>query len=162
MLHKIQIFLKKNIVLIILLVLMVLMFQTMNREANWNIDGIEWHSYEEGARQALASGKPALMVFHADWCGYCKQYSRLFFDEKVAALSKDFVMIIVDIDQAAEINQRYAPDGGYIPRTVFMSDQFEPAYHINSGAPQSRFNLNNRSPEQLQYLMQQALDEFGA
>jgi len=57
--------------------------------------------YDQGLDQALASGKPIMLVFSASWCGACKVMKReVFSNEAVADACKQIVNIYVDVDKA--------------------------------------------------------------
>lgn len=80
---------------------------------------IAWETLEGGLARAQAEGRPLMMVVHADWCGRCKELRPVFFDEKIATLSKDFVMVNVDQD-AEPKSLQFTPDGKYVPRVMFI------------------------------------------
>ena len=88
---------------------------------DWNDAGVKWVSYKDGLAAAKKANKPICLIFYTDWCPHCKNYSSVFHDEKVVAASKDFVMIRLNADQEKEVAQQFALDGGYIPRTYFLS-----------------------------------------
>jgi protein-disulfide reductase (glutathione) len=89
--------------------------------ADWNDDGIAWLNYQDALESAKESGKPICLVFYTDWCPHCTAYSRVFHDEAVVKKSKAFVMVRLNRDEQRELSARHAPDGEYIPRTLFLS-----------------------------------------
>ena len=88
---------------------------------DWNDAQIKWMSYADGLAAAKKDNKPILLIFYTDWCPHCANYSKVFHDPKVVAESKDFVMVRLNGDKEKELSQQYAVDGGYIPRTFFLS-----------------------------------------
>ena len=88
---------------------------------DWNDAEVAWREYEAGLAEAKRDRRPVCLVFYADWCTGCQAYKKLFFDPKVVELSRRFVMVRVDRDHAPALSARYAPDGEYIPRTLFLS-----------------------------------------
>eukprot|EP00245_Coleochaete_scutata_P008445 TRINITY_DN2575_c0_g1_i1.p1 TRINITY_DN2575_c0_g1~~TRINITY_DN2575_c0_g1_i1.p1 ORF type:complete len:143 (+),score=41.68 TRINITY_DN2575_c0_g1_i1:153-581(+) len=68
--------------------------------------------------------KPIFMFIHKEWCGACKNLkSELQKDNPVTSefveLSKKFVMVSGADDEEPQ-GPEYAPDGGYIPRILFL------------------------------------------
>src|SRR6185436_2032390 len=88
---------------------------------DWNDSGIAWKSYEDGIAEAKKDNKPVCLIFYTDWCPHCSNYSKVFHDPKVVEQSKKFVMIRLNKDQNKAISDKYAPDGQYIPRTMFLT-----------------------------------------
>lgn len=88
---------------------------------DWNDAQVTWRDYPTGLAEARRDDKPICLVFYADWCTGCQAYRKLFFDPKVVALTKEFVMVRVNRDHAPELSEKYAVDGEYIPRTFFLS-----------------------------------------
>lgn len=69
-------------------------------------DEVNWTENLQAARQAAAvSGRPLLMKFTADWCGYCKIMERTTFrDPEVTALVNGyFVPVLIDADKHEEL-----------------------------------------------------------
>lgn len=87
----------------------------------WNAPAIAWHGLKSGIREASRSGKTVMMVFHAPWCSACAKYRSVFKDERIVAASRNVVMILVDADADKTANGAFAPDGTYVPRTIFMT-----------------------------------------
>ena len=48
------------------------------KKLDWNDKELTWHSYEKGMAKIKESKKPGLLIFYADWCSTCKEYSGLF------------------------------------------------------------------------------------
>jgi thiol-disulfide isomerase/thioredoxin len=92
---------------------------------DWNDGQITWLAYDKGLEEAKTTNKPVCLVFFTEWCPHCTNYSRVFHDPKIVDLAKRFVMIRVDRDLDPTVSAKYAPDGQYIPRTYFLSQQGE-------------------------------------
>lgn len=86
----------------------------------WGEPGIAWREASAGLEEAKRSGKPVVLVLFTTWCPHCKNYSNVFADPRVAEQAKGFVMIRADADKNEALASKYAPDGGYIPRTFFL------------------------------------------
>ncbi len=95
----------------------------------WNNGKIKWMSFARGQKEAKRTGKPMLVVFEAKWCKMCKQYRRQFYKKSVVAMSKNLVMVMVNIEKNRGLQKKYSPDGGYIPRTM----AFSPNGYLNEG-----------------------------
>jgi thiol-disulfide isomerase/thioredoxin len=104
---------------------------------DWKEKAVAWQPYEAGLAAAKKQKKPVLLVFFTEWCPHCKNYAAVFHDPKVVEASKKFVMIHGDKDKQPDLSKQYAPDGGYIPRTYFLSSAGKLDESIH--APRDRF-----------------------
>jgi thiol-disulfide isomerase/thioredoxin len=125
--------------------------------SDWNPSAVNWRPTEAGLAEARESGKPVMMVIHAEWCGPCHDYARVFHDAEVAALSRHFVMILVDSDQERAVNQRYATDGTYLPRTYFLDAAGQHQTANVSNHPRFRYFFPQRDPRAIAGAMRLAL-----
>jgi len=81
---------------------------------------IKWVSLKEGQRLSKELNKPAMIVIHKTWCRACKALKpRFAANNEITKLSNDFIMINVEDDEEPK-NAEFKPDGGYIPRIIFM------------------------------------------
>lgn len=92
---------------------------------DWNAPEIPWQTYENGKALASELNVPMFIVLKTDWCSVCRGYQTLFRDGAVIDATRDFVPIIVDMeeDQAGASFQEF---GRYIPMTVVLGPDGEP------------------------------------
>jgi len=88
---------------------------------DWNDSEVKWRTYDDGLAEAKKTKKPIVLIFYTEWCPHCANYSKLFHDPKVVAKTKEFVMIRLDADKNKDLGKTYSLDGGYIPRTFFLT-----------------------------------------
>ena len=122
----------------------------------WNGAEIQWHDMTSGVPEAERTGKTALLVFHATWCQVCRQLRAVFKDPEIVAASRDLVMILIDVDKDPDLNSSFAPDGGYVPRTVFVDPQGEVIESLQSANPKYRYSAEPSGPAELLSLMRRA------
>ena len=120
---------------------------------DWNDEAIQWQDYAQGRELSHASGKPALVVFYADWCPTCHAYRQIFEDANVVEESNAFVMIRVNADEAPELNQRFGFDGLYLPRVFVLGPGGEVAHHLYPHDKQFRYFIGTTRPDLLVALM---------
>jgi protein-disulfide reductase (glutathione) len=124
---------------------------------NWNAPAITWHSLKTGIPEATRTGKTVVMVFHAPWCTACAKYRAVFKDERVVAAAKDVVMILVDADADKTANGAFAPDGTYVPRTIFMTPDGEVRTDLTGKSdPKHPHTIDIDKPDELLALIQKA------
>lgn len=130
---------------------------------NWNAPAITWHSLKTGIPEATRTGKTVVMVFHAPWCTACGKYRTVFKDERVVAAAKDVVMILVDADADKTANGAFAPDGTYVPRTIFMTPDGEVRTDLTGRSdPKHPHTIDIEKPDELLALLQKAAAKGGA
>jgi protein-disulfide reductase (glutathione) len=84
-------------------------------------DAIAWKTLPDGLAAAATSNKPVLLLIWKSWCGACKALRPLFAaSADVAALAGSFEMVNT-VDDEEPKDAVYAPDGGYIPRILFLA-----------------------------------------
>lgn len=123
----------------------------------WNAPQIAWQSIGDGIRLSTRTGKPVIMVFHATWCSSCKRYRELFKDPGIVAAARDFVMILIDAEKDKVANGAFAPDGTYVPRTLFLNSEGDVQEEIRGASdPQYPHTIDASSPAELLSLMRKA------
>lgn len=104
---------------------------------------------ETGLPLAKELDAPALLFFTASWCSFCHQMeSTTFAADGPRSLSKRFVCILVDADEAVDVCRRYQVE--YFPTIVFLSA---------SGSPLERL-VGRQSAAELLRAMHLALDRL--
>lgn len=124
---------------------------------------INWRDPKSGIYEASKTGRPVIMVFHATWCKACKRYRDVFKNPAIVEAAKDFVMILVDAEQDKEVNGAFAPDGTYVPRTLFIDPEGNVSDQLVGKDPQYPHTIDIEQPDELLALMNKARDMgFGA
>lgn len=88
-------------------------------------DGIPWSTdYAASIQKAKAEGKPVLIDFTAEWCGWCKRLDEeVYADASTANALKDFVCVKVDVDKQPNVALAYNVQS--MPRTVAINSHGE-------------------------------------
>lgn len=129
------------------------------KDEGWNDAQIGWLSYEQGLAKAKAENKPICMVFYTHWCPHCRNYSHVFEDPKVVEQARHFVMIRVNPDDEPAIGEKFSPDGGYVPRTFFLSPDGTLLADVHAPRPKFLYFFDEHEPASLLGGMQAALQK---
>lgn len=108
---------------------------------------IEWSNNLETAKAAQnVDGKPIFLLIHKSWCGACKRLKNVFVESKeIEHLSKSFHMVNLE-DNEEPADDTYKPDGGYIPRILFIKDKELQVQIVNSaGNPKYKYFYNTEA-----------------
>jgi thioredoxin-like negative regulator of GroEL len=86
--------------------------------------GVRWETrLEEALKKARTLGRPVMVDFWADWCGWCHRLDQTtYVDPVVVKLSESFVAVKVNTEgspQEASITQRYEVDS--LPSVIFLT-----------------------------------------
>lgn len=122
----------------------------------WNGAEIAWRDVGPGIRESTRSGRPVVMVFHAEWCKACRRYREVWKDPGVVSASRDFVMILIDVDRDPKANGAFSPDGTYVPRTIFYDSEGDVMSHVRGKDPEYPHTVDIEDPAELRTLMQKA------
>ena len=122
----------------------------------WNGAEIAWREIGPGIRESTRTGKPVVMLFHAAWCTSCKRYRAVWKDPGVVKLSKEFVMILVDVDADPDANGAFSPDGTYVPRTIFYNSEGDVMTDVAGKDPEYPHTIDLDDPTELRLLMMKA------
>jgi len=96
--------------------------------------GIRWeHRFDEALKKARADGKPVMIDFWAEWCGWCHRLDRTTYqDPAVVKLAEDFVAVKVDTEgdpRDTAVAIRY--DVSSLPTIMIVSPQGRPIVRVN-------------------------------
>ena len=81
---------------------------------------VPWKTSLQAAKQAAAvTGKPILLMFHASWCGPCRQMEETtFHDPKVVKLLQGMVCVKLDVDHDEATARSFGVNS--IPRILVL------------------------------------------
>jgi len=117
--------------------------------ADWNEDGIQWREYDDALVEAKKDRKPVCLVIYTNWCAHCKNYSRVFHVREVVEASRQFVMVRANADYEPSLSRKYAIDGDYFPRTLFLRPDGTPAPRIHAPRARYRYFYDEDNPASL-------------
>lgn len=119
----------------------------------WNAPAVPWRSFEDGLSEMAETGKPGLLVLHADWCLECRNYRQLFAEPDVVGYAAEFVFMLADIDAQPDLQQRFNFDGDYIPRTLVLDEAARPTELHTGSHPRQRYFVDPSDPDELVALL---------
>lgn len=112
-------------------------------------DDLSWMSLKEGLSEASTTKKPVMLIIWKTWCGACKALRPLFAaSPDIVTESSSFIMINT-VDDEEPTDSSFAPDGGYIPRILFLTPEgkvITEGYAQNHGAAE-KYKYFHSGPE---------------
>jgi protein-disulfide reductase (glutathione) len=123
----------------------------------WNAAQIDWQPFDVAVKHGQAERKPICLVVYTTWCPHCRRYSHVFDDPRVVERARKFSMVRVDADQDGVTASRFAPDGAYIPRTLFLAPDGTLDASIRRAQPKYQYFYDEHDPASLVAAMDSAL-----
>jgi len=128
---------------------------------DWNDQAIAWKGYEDGLAAAKKEKKPICLIVYTEWCPHCANYAKVFSDPKVVLQARKFVMIRLDQDKEKTLVAQFAPDGGYIPRTMFLTPDGKLDPDVHAPRDQYKFFYDEKDAASVLAGMDAALKKQG-
>jgi protein-disulfide reductase (glutathione) len=102
-----------------------------------------------------------MVVIHKSWCGACKALGpKIASSEEIASLAPELVLVNVHDDEepTGDLAQDYTPDGGYIPRVLFVhpDGRVLPEFFSKEGNPKYKYFYSD--PATLAKTMRMAIE----
>lgn len=95
-------------------------------------EGVQWqHDLRAAHKIAVAQNKPMLIVFGADWCGFCKKLEKetLGNQELATYINESFIPVHLDADKDEKILEILGVKG--LPCTIVLSPAAEEIARID-------------------------------
>lgn len=80
-----------------------------------------WTPWKEAKALAAEQNKPIMLVIHKTWCGACKNLKPLFAESKAIQREAGAFILVNTQDDEEPGESMFKPDGGYIPRILFLN-----------------------------------------
>lgn len=108
---------------------------------------ISWvDSLSKGLEQAKAEGKPLMVDFYTDWCGWCKKLDQdTYSSANVQGLAEKFVCVKVDGDKDQADTAKYGVRG--YPTIIFL----------NADGKEINRNVGYSGPDEFVKIMEETL-----
>lgn len=86
-------------------------------------EGIKWYeNFDGGLAEAKRTGKPIMIDFYTDWCGWCDELDKkVYTDSDVIKLAEDFISVKIDADVDEETKEKYRVRA--YPTIIFTDSQ---------------------------------------
>lgn len=112
--------------------------------------GVRWHQDLRSAhKQAVAEGKPIMIVFGAEWCGFCKKLEKqtLNTPEMTRYINENFVAVHLDLDKEQKIGEILEVKA--LPCTIVLSPDADLLGRINGYQTVDPYQKNLAAARQL-------------
>ncbi|MBC8346217.1 MAG: thioredoxin family protein [Candidatus Marinimicrobia bacterium] len=81
-------------------------------------------------QEAMVSGKPVMIKFHADWCHFCKRMDReTFTDKTVKKELEHFISLKIDIDTDKGLSLAHKYKVVSLPTIIILDSNGKTVYH---------------------------------
>jgi len=145
--------------LFLALISVVLAVSKEERHRGFNED-VEWETLDDAKTKAAAQNKPIFLLIHKSWCGACKALKpQLVNSKEFAEFSKNFVMVNVE-DEEEPNDKSYAPDGGYIPRILFMKPNGEIIKKVINAGGNASYKYYYSNAQDIMTSMKSVMEEM--
>jgi thioredoxin-related protein len=103
-----------------LFVIACLLFSSISAQA----ESITWaKSFDAAMKQAKATGRPVMVDFYTDWCGYCKKLdAEVYTDAQVIRASGKFISVKLNAEKEGYTQARKYQVTGF-PTILFLDGQ---------------------------------------
>jgi len=100
---------------------------------------IAWiHNLDDGLKKAAEEGKPVMVDFYTEWCGWCKKLDEdTYSNARVKAKAAEFVAVKVDAEQHQASASKYGVEG--FPTIVFTDAKGKEIHRVTGFAPPEPF-----------------------
>jgi len=79
-----------------------------------------WYDFDNAVKEARTGGKPVMIDFYTDWCGWCKKLDKdTYTDRTVNELAEDFICVKINADKSPYLATKYGVRG--YPTIVFLN-----------------------------------------
>ncbi|XP_033097064.1 thioredoxin domain-containing protein 12-like [Anneissia japonica] len=144
----------------ILAVLVVLIHETEASLDRGFGESINWKTLDDGLKLSKETDTPLMLIIHKTWCGACKALKPKFADSsEIAQLSEKFVMVNVEDDEEPK-DSKYSPDGGYIPRILFLEPNGDVRDDIINTAGNEKYKYYYPNADHVVLAMKNALKKL--
>ncbi|MDD5073038.1 MAG: thioredoxin family protein [Candidatus Omnitrophica bacterium] len=105
-------------------------------------DAIAWkYNLQDALKAAKSQGKPVMIDFYTDWCGWCKKLdSDTYSDPKVNAASAKFICVKINADKEKDLTNKYGVSG--FPTIIFLDSNGKVLQKIPGFLPPAGFLQN--------------------
>lgn len=130
---------------------------SLGAEDNGLGSSYSWTAFADAKAEAASTGKPIMLVITKSWCGACKALKPQFAaSAEILELSSSFVMTnVADNDEPS--SKDFSPDGGYIPRILFLSSDGTVNKEIINAEGNPQYKYYYSGPNQIVTAMRTAL-----
>ncbi|GAB4465241.1 MAG: hypothetical protein OHK0029_35730 [Armatimonadaceae bacterium] len=103
---------------------------------------IQWaDSYAAAVKKAKSTGRPIMIDFYADWCGWCKKLdSDVYTEANVVKKAKDFVSVKLNTETEAEGRELARKHGiNSLPTILFVNEKGQVLNRVQGFKPAPAF-----------------------
>lgn len=105
-----------------------------------------WRTFPDGLAQAKAEGKPLMLLIWKSWCGACKALRPRFAASAEVLAESGSVVAVNVVDDEEPQGTEYAPDGGYIPRILFLRPDGTVMRDVTNAANPDKYSYFHSDP----------------